>query len=184
MLEKFSQNSSISKNIFLNNVLSLSRNPKNRFHNLSIMSKIFITFIVLAGLSINLFSQATSSASVGATIVEPIILTKPVDLNFRTGTVIFAGTVTMVPGAARPGTPTIMLPVTEGVFTAAVFVVEGTAGYAYTVAVPSSPLEIKSGDQMMVVDSFIRDPIINPETDLYSGVYVMTTPLNVTVNYN
>jgi hypothetical protein len=148
------------------------------------MSKIFFTFLILSGFHVKLFSQATSSSSVGATIVEPIIQTKNVGINFSVGAIIFAGTVMMVPSGVHPGTPNITLPVTEGLFTAAAFVVEGTAGYAYTITVPSSPLEIKNGNNTLIVDSFIRDPILNAETGLFSGVYVSVTPFNVTVNYN
>jgi hypothetical protein len=148
------------------------------------MSKIVVAIIILAGFSVTLFSQTKTSASIGAAIVEPIPVTKTADINFRVGSVIVAGTVTMVPGSVHPGTPNIMLPIPEGVFTAAAFVAEGTAGYAYTITVPSSPLEIKSGNNTLVVDSFTKDPILNPETGLYSGIYVSYTPLNVTVNYN
>jgi hypothetical protein len=145
---------------------------------------IFATFIILNGLSVTLFSQVNSSATVSATIVEPIIQTKTVDINFRTGAVIFAGTLTMSPGKVQPGKPNITLPVPEGVFTAAAFISEGTAGYTYTITVPLSPLEIKNGKNNMIVDSFTRDPMRNEDSGLYSGVYVSYTALNVTVNYN
>jgi Domain of unknown function (DUF4402) len=148
------------------------------------MSKIFITFFMLTGFSVNLFSQASSSASISATVVEPITITKTVDMNFGKVAIIIAGEVEMVPGSVHPKKSAIMLPVTTGTFTAASFITEGTAAYTYTITVPSSPLEIKSGDNMLIVNSFLSDPLINPGTGLVAGVYVSVTPFNVTVNYN
>lgn len=150
------------------------------------MSKIFVTFILLTGFSVNLLSQATSSASIGAMVIQPISqnLMKTVDMNFGTIAIIFAGMVEMVPGGVHPGKSSIMLPVKTGTFTAVSFAVEGTAAYAFTVTVPSSPLEFKSGDNTLVVDSFQSDPVINTGSGLFSGVYVSITPLNVIVNYN
>jgi hypothetical protein len=157
---------------------------KVKLQNLRRISGIFVTFIIITGFYGNLFSQANTSASVSATIVEPITQTKTVDINFRTGAVIFAGTLTMVPGKIHPGTPNIMLPVPEGIFTAAAFISEGTAGYSYTITVPLAPLQIKSGKNNLVVDSFTKDPVLNQESGLFSGVYVSYSSLNVTVNYN
>lgn len=148
------------------------------------MWRIFVAFIILTGFSVNLFSQASSSASVRAKVVQSITTTKAADMNLGIVSIIFAGTVEIVPGRIHPRKPTIMLPVTTGTFTAATFAAEGTAAYAFTVTIPSSPLEIKNGDNTMVISSFISDPIINPASGLFSGVYVSTTPFNVIVNYN
>jgi hypothetical protein len=147
------------------------------------MSKFFVFFILLCGLSANLFSQASSS--IGAQVVEPITVTKTADLNFRNVAIIFAGTVEMkmISAKIQPGLPNILLPV-GGTFTAVTFVVEGTSAYAFTITVPPSPLEIKNGDNTLVVNSLSSDPILNPETDLYAGVFVSVTPLDVIVNYN
>ena len=141
-------------------------------------------FFILIGSSADLFSQASSSSSIGATIVEPVTITKTADMNFRTVAIIFAGTVEMIPGGVLPKKPTIMLPVTTGTFTAVTFVDEGTAAYAFTITEPPSPLEIKGVDSTLIVNSFISDPIINPGSGLVAGVYVSTTPFDVTVNYN
>ena len=148
------------------------------------MKKIFFAFIILNGLSVNMFSQASSSASVRATVIEPVTITKTVDMNFEVVAIIIAGTVEMVPGRVNSGKSAIMLPVSTGTFTAASFVTEGTAAYTYTITVPPSPLEIKSGDNTMIVNSFRSDPLINSGTGLVAGVYVSVTPFNVTVNYN
>ena len=75
------------------------------------MRKFFVLFIILSGFSVHLFSQASSSA--GATVVEPITITKTADMNFRSVAIIFAGTVEMSPRGVPPGIPTIMLPVTR-----------------------------------------------------------------------
>lgn len=105
-------------------------------------------------------------------------------MNFRSVAIIFAGTVELSPRGVPPGIPTIMLPVTRGTFTAVTFVVGGTAAYAFTITIPPSPLEIKDGNDMLVVNSLSPDPILNPGTDLVAGVFVSVTPFDVTVNYN
>jgi hypothetical protein len=157
---------------------------KTILQNLRRIFGIFVTFIIMPGFYGNLFSQTSTSTPVSATIVEPVAQTKTVDINFRTGAVIFAGTLTMVPGKVRPGIPNIMLPVPEGIFTAAAFISENTTGYTYTITVPLAPLEIKTSKNNLVVDSFTRDPVFDQESGLFSGIYVSYSSLNVTVNYN
>jgi hypothetical protein len=148
------------------------------------MNKIVTTFIILTGFSVNLFSQAFSSASIHASVVNPFVITKTADMNFETVAIIIAGEVEMVAGKANSRKPSITLPVTKGTFTAASFFVEGTSAYAFTISVPPSPLEINSGNNTMIVNSFRSDPILNPQTGLFGGVYVSVTPFNVIVNYN
>jgi hypothetical protein len=184
MLEKMSLNTSAGNNVFRKNVLSLWRNCKKKLYKVRTISKIFVAFILLTGFPVNLFSQSTSSASIGATVVRPILIEKTADMNFETVAIIIAGEVEMVPGGVYSKKSTIMLPVPTGTFTAASFVTEGTAAYTYTITVPPSPLEIKIGDKTMIVNSFKSDPILNPGKNLFGGVYVSVTPFNVTVNYN
>jgi hypothetical protein len=117
-------------------------------------------------------------------VVNPISVTKTVDLNFENVAIIIAGAVELVPMNARQKTGNIILPVTSGTFTAASFLLSNTTAYSYKITVPSSPVEVTSGKNTLVVRSFSSDPILNPDSDLLAGVYVSVSPMNVTVNYN
>ena len=147
------------------------------------MNKLLLISLVFISFSCRLYSQSRSTASAGATIIEPITISKTVETNFGTVAIIVAGTVEMIPTHIRAGLSSIVLPV-EGTFTAASFVIEGKAAYAFTITVPPSPLEVRRGDKDLVVNSFSSDPILNPTSGLATGVYVSVTPLNLTVNYN
>jgi hypothetical protein len=148
------------------------------------MNKFLFICLFLVILSIRVNAQATSSASARATIVEPVTITKAAETSMGTVAIIIAGTIEVIPAKIPRGIPNINLPVNTGTFTAATFMVEGNASYAYTITVPSSPLEVKSSNGPLVVNSFISDPNINSSSGLSSGVYVSVTPLNLTVNYN
>jgi len=126
------------------------------------------------------FGNTRASASV----VEPITITKSIDLNFESVAIIIAGSVEMVTSNTKGNTASIALPVVTGTFTAASFVMSNSTAYTYKVTVPQSPIEITNGKNSMTIQSFDSDPIVDPESGLYAGVFVSVSPMNVTVNYN
>ncbi len=145
-----------------------------------------LIFILLFTFTISfVYSQEGSSGTrISATVVEPITVTKSVDLNFESVAIIIAGSVELVPSSASAVMSDIILPVSTGTFTAASFVVAGTTAYSYKITVPPSPMEVPNGNSKLIVRSFDSDPILNPETELLAGVFVSVSPMNVTVNYN
>ena len=149
------------------------------------MTRGFATFfftLICASTALAQFQGFVPQTS--ATVVEPITVTKSVDLNFESVAIIVAGSVEMVPANDKGEIPKITMPVTYGTFTAASFVLSSTTAYAYKVTVPPAPVEVNNGKKTMVVKSFDSDPILNPEAGLYAGVYVSVSPMDVTVNYN
>jgi len=148
------------------------------------MNKSFIFILLFALSGGNIFAQGQSaSAGVSATVVEPIIFTKSVDLNFEPVTLIFAGTVELVPSDIRAALANITLPVTMGTFTAASYFVGGAA-YTYKITVPSTPFEVESGNNTLIVRSYETDPMLGSDSELLAGVFVSVSSMNVTVNYN
>jgi hypothetical protein len=143
-------------------------------------------FIFILGFSIlSAFSQEGSAGTrISATVVEPITLTKSVDLNFDQVAIIIAGSVELVSTKVSGLNTNITLPVTMGTFTAASFVVAGTTAYTYKITVPPSPYELTSSSGGLVVRAFDSDPILNADSELLAGVFVSVSPINVTVNYN
>ncbi|QHS58121.1 DUF4402 domain-containing protein [Chitinophaga agri] len=148
-------------------------------------------------------AQETASATVTATIVTPISITKDVDMNFGNVAVqsTTAGTVVLTPAGTRTRTGGVTLPTTAGTVTAASFTVAGTTGYTYTITLPTTPLTITSGANTMTVTAFTSDPsgtgtltggsqvlnvgaTLNVSAGQPAGVYVSGTPFDVTVNYN
>lgn len=153
------------------------------------MNKFVCTILIILGVTADLVSQTSASASAQASasadIVQPINIASTLDVSFGTVAVIVAGQIELVQTDSPRGASSIILPTNEvGTFTAASFFTESTSAYAFTITVPSSPLEIKDGNKTMIVSSFKSDPLLNQETGLIAGVYVAVSPLNVTVNYN
>jgi mannose/fructose/N-acetylgalactosamine-specific phosphotransferase system component IIC len=141
--------------------------------------------LILHCCTFNAFSQGGSTGTrVSATVIEPITLTKSVDLNFDQVAIIIAGSVELVPTGVKSSAANIILPVTMGTFTAASFVVAGTTAYTYKITVPPSPFEVTNETGTMSVRSFDSDPILNADSELLAGVFVSVSPMNVTVNYN
>jgi hypothetical protein len=162
--------------------ISLDRKVKA---NHEIMRKGYITVLLLFSTTIMAYSQVGSAGTrASATVVEPITVTKSVDLNFESVAIIVAGSVELVSSNDIGELSNIMLPVTSGTFTAASFILSSTTAYSYKVTVPAAPVELKTGKKNLIVRSFDSDPILNADTGLLAGVFVSVSPMDVTVNYN
>jgi len=164
---------------------------------------LFVASFALVCAATTVRAQETASATVTATIVTPISITKDVDMNFGNVAVqsTTGGTVVLTPAGTRTRTGGVTLPTTAGTVTAAQFTVSGTSGYTYTITLPTTPLTITSGANTMTVTAFTSTPsgtgtltggseVVNVGATLNvaaaqpAGVYVSGTPFNVTVNYN
>jgi hypothetical protein len=144
---------------------------------------IFIPVFVL--FSTCLFAQLGSTGTrVSAAVVEPITVTRSVDLDFESVAIIIAGSVELVPSHVRAQSAQIVLPVTSGTFTAASFFMNSSTAYTYKITVPESPVIIPSAKGNLLVRSFESDPILTKDSEFLAGVFVSVSPLNVTVNYN
>ncbi|MCX6266895.1 MAG: DUF4402 domain-containing protein [Bacteroidetes bacterium] len=143
-------------------------------------------FLVLSALHSTAFCQVieVSEAKISATIVEPGSMAKTINTDFGNVAIILSAFVKMAPIGARSTKGGIILPVSSGTFTAAIYDYTGTAGLTYTVSYPTTPIIIGTGSDAMQVASFTSDPARNSGSDLIAGVFVSVTPANVTVNYN
>jgi|GEM_PF-3281956 len=149
-------------------------------------SNIVAIFMILSLLSFDAFAQisANKGAHVSATIIEPGTLAKTINTDFGNVAIILSAFVKMAPIGTRSTKGSIILPVSSGTFTAAIYDYTGTAGSTYTVSYPTSPIIIKSGSDEMRVASFTSDPARSTGSELIAGVFVSVTQSNVTVNYN
>ena len=107
----------------------------------------------------------TASASIEATIVAPLTITKEVDLNFGNLAVsAIGGTVTLAPilAATRSQVGGVTFPVTPGTVTAAEFSVTGLADEVYSIELPSVDHIITNttgtGGEVMTVNNFKSTP--------------------------
>jgi hypothetical protein len=167
------------------------------------MKKLIFTIALLAAFSISGLAQVTATATSTATIVTPIAITKTVDMDFGNVAVgATGGTVVLTPASTRSETGGVTLPAVTGTVTAASFTVTGTAGYTYSITLPSSDHTITSGVNTMIVNTFTSDPTptgtldgsgeetlnvgatLNVSANQAAGVYTSGTPFDVTVNYN
>ncbi len=144
---------------------------------------IFI-FILTSSTSIVLSQPGSAGTYARATVVEPITLTKSVDLNFDQVAIIIAGSIELVPAEVKASASNITLPVTMGTFTAASFNVTGSTAYTFKFTVSPTPYTVPMGNGTMIVRSFDCDPILDSDSELLAGVFVSVTPMDVTVNYN
>ena len=150
------------------------------------------------------FSQSVSaSATVSATIIAPLAITRVTDLDFgniAVGTTV--GTVIMTPAGARSVTGSCQLSATNpGNVTAAAFAVTGQGTYTYGITLPSTATSIAGSGTAMTVDTYISNPnstgtltsgaqTINVGGTLHvggnqtAGLYNLASGLTISVFYN
>lgn len=167
----------------------------------------FLAIVMVVSFSNKAMAQetATTSATVTATIIAPISISKTgTDLSF--GNVIKgAGAIVLAPAGTRTG-PAALLPGNQaGTVTAAVFTVSGEGSNTYSIALPSADYTITNttgaGAETMIVNAFTSTPssagalttgsqelrvgaTLNVTGTQVSGVYTNLTGFDVTVAYN
>ena len=166
--------------------------------------KFFAIAILFSGVSVISSAQVTATATASSTIVTPIGITKTVDMNFGNVAInsTTAGTVVLAPAGTRTSTGGVTLPATAGTVTAAEFTVSGVNNYTFSITLPSTSHEIKSGSNTMSVTGFTSTPTptgtlsatgsatvkvgatLNVSAGQAAGTYTSVTPFEVTVNYN
>ena len=166
--------------------------------------KFFAIAILFSGVSVISSAQVTATATASSTIVTPIGITKTVDMNFGNVAInsTTAGTVVLAPAGTRTSTGGVTLPATVGTVAAAEFTVSGANDYTFSITLPSTSHEIKSGSNTMSVTGFTSTPTptgtlsatgsatvkvgatLNVSAGQAAGTYTSVTPFEVTVNYN
>ena len=166
--------------------------------------KFFAVAILFSGVSVISSAQVTATATASSTIVTPIGITKTVDMNFGNVAInsTTAGTVVLAPAGTRTSTGGVTLPATAGTVAAAEFNVKGANNYTFSITLPSTSHEIKSGSNTMSVTGFTSTPTptgtlsatgsatvkvgatLNVSAGQAAGTYTSVTPFEVTVNYN
>lgn len=166
--------------------------------------KFFAVAILFSGVSVISSAQVTATATASSTIVTPIGITKTVDMNFGNVAInsTTAGTVVLAPTGTRTSTGGVTLPATAGTVAAAEFNVTGANNYTFSITLPSTSHEIKSGSNTMSVTGFTSTPTptgtlsatgsatvkvgatLNVSAGQAAGTYTSVTPFEVTVNYN
>jgi hypothetical protein len=168
------------------------------------MKTVLFILVLNVGFVLTGLAQATSSASIGATIVVPINLTKTADLNF--GMIAAAqtpGAVSLVPSGIRTASNGVGLPSAGGTVSAASFMVSGESDYTFSITLPpSAVLTRQSGSETMTVTNFQSFPsqtgtlsaqgsrVLQVGATLLvgaqqaTGTYETDTPFEVMVNYN
>lgn len=141
---------------------------------------------MLGLLSADVFSQATTitRATTTATIGKAHNLSKSINTDVCTLAIILTAYVKLAPIGTPSKEGGIILPVTSGTFTAAIYDYSGGAGEVYTFSYPAAPFIVNTGSEAMKVETFTSDPARNKASGLIAGIYVSVTPANVTVNYN
>ena len=166
--------------------------------------KFFAIAILFSGVSVISSAQVKATATASSTIVTPIGITKTVDMNFGNVAInsTTAGTVVLAPAGTRTSTGGVTLPATAGTVAAAEFNVTGENDYTFSITLPSTSHEIKSGSNTMSVTNFTSTPTLagtlsatgsatvkvgatlNVSAGQAAGTYTSVTPFEVTVNYN
>ena len=150
-------------------------------------------------------ATATATASITATVVTPLAITKTTDMNFGNVSVSTSlGTVVLTPAGTRSATGGVGLSTTSaGTVTAASFGIAGMGNYAFAITLPSTAVTLSSTTNSMTADTFTSTPsgtgvLSGGSATLAVGAtlhlsatqaasvtpYVTTTPISVGVNYN
>jgi Domain of unknown function (DUF4402) len=159
--------------------------------NMVLQKLIYWNYFVIFSLLIFVFNNQSliaqqksnsASASISATIVLPLGLTKTVDLNF--GNIAAgntSGTVKIDPLGTISATGGIIIPSESGTVTPASFQVTGEGAYTYTITLPSSAIIIKrvSGSETMLVNNFTSFP--SGTGKLVSGTQTILVGATLTV---
>jgi hypothetical protein len=167
------------------------------------LSKIVPLVIAMFLITGTAFTQVTASATASATILEPIAISKTVDMNFGNLAVnATPGTIVLAPDGLRTATGGVtFLPSNAGTITAASFEVTGLADATYSITLPATATVISNAGNDMTVDTWTSDPTptgtltggtqtlnvggtLNVPASSPYGVYTSAIPFNVTVNYN
>lgn len=165
------------------------------------MGLILLMAILGTTLRGNAQTSATATATVSATIISAISITKMQDMNFGTITAAGQGSVTLSPITNNRQTSGNVETNNGGTVSLATFVVSGNTGASFTISLPASPITISNGESTMTVSDFVSSPPLTatlPDgTQKVSvgatlhigdnqpvGLYKSTTPFQVTVNYN
>ena len=165
--------------------------------------KIFALGIIALGFAANSFAQSTATASVGASLVTPLSISKTADMSFATvaasataGTIIldYANATTISGGAHKvSGSPTT-----------ASFTVLGEGTSVVNLTYPASVTLTSAESNTLVVDGILCDAAASGGTfalvggtktlkvkgtlqlpaNKVAGTYTNATDLTVTINYN
>ena len=120
------------------------------------MKKLLVFAIAILGFSAVSFGQINvATATVGATIITPISITKVTDMNFGTVLVTGAGTATLVPGSAATYSGVSHYSNTNAVTaTTAKFTVNGNFGNTYGISVSGLPATVVNGSANMALSAW------------------------------
>ncbi|WP_276133480.1 DUF4402 domain-containing protein [Polluticoccus soli] len=126
--------------------------------------KLLVAVVAVMFFSADAFAQQSSSASANtsATIIQPIAISKTVDMNFGNIAVHSTnnGTVVLGTNNSRSQTGGVTLPLaTPGTVTSAEFDVTGAANYTYSITLPSTPVVLDDNNgHNMNVTTFVSNP--------------------------
>ena len=168
------------------------------------LMKCFTILFTMLLFALSTFAQSTATANVTATILQPITISKTIDMNFGNASVSAAlGTIILNPLSSRSASGGVLfLTSAPGTITAASFTVTGYANATYTITLPLIATTVKFGGNTMLVDNWTSSPTatgllngtgdqtLNVGATLHVagnqavGVYAQTVPFSVTVNYN
>lgn len=158
-----------------------------------------IIFLLLLSLQINAQASASATVESRATVIDPIMIEKTVDLDF--GNVISAytpGTVILSPDGSRVAYGVELSNAIPGnVAPAEVVVTHGNNNYAITLPESFMLYNEENPNQVLVIDSFKVTPLqgdrsdilrigatLNLEANQTAGYYTNSDGFNITVSYN
>jgi hypothetical protein len=171
------------------------------------LTKLFMSAILLAGLTTGANAQSTATATTTATLISPISIAKDADMNF--GQIAASGTAgTVVLGYANDASVFggVSSPDGGATATTASFIVTGAATNGFSVTIPTSIQLTDGGSNTLSVTDFTADlgavsalvdgtktikigATLTVPANAVAGTYTNTstdvaTGLFVTVNYN
>lgn len=149
------------------------------------LRKILPISAAIAGMAMlpNTAQSATANATATAEVLAPITITKTVDMSFGDlyADNLAIGTVALGTDGTRTAGGAVTLGPTGGA--AATFTLTGTASAAYSITLPGVAVQLDSGANNMLVDTFVHDAGGAPALDgTGNGTFNVGATLNVGIN--
>jgi hypothetical protein len=137
-----------------------TKTKKIKTHKMKNVIKSFAAVVALLAFSSDAFAQLgdnQQTATVSATIITPITLTKTTDMNFGNLSVLSntGGYIDMNPSSVRTPNGGVSTAGAAGTVTAAAFTVNGANNYTYVVTMPAGVTTISNGTDNLTVDNFV-----------------------------
>lgn len=158
-----------------------------------------LTFLLISPLVLFGQQSATASFTASVNIIEPIAIETTSNMNFASIDARQGGSVILNPDNTRTSTGDVLLDAATNV-SAAVFEVKGQNAYSYNINLPTGEFRMLNGASEIIIKDFKANfetgtistdaqtirlgATLQIDPEQKPGLYITSSPIEVTINYN